>query len=80
MPLAEAEGPGARGVNFLPYLTGERTPNWPNSSGVLVGLRQNSLRPGVVYRAAMEGATFALLSGVLPPSLPPSAIREPDVL
>eukprot|EP00884_Botryococcus_braunii_P017863 jgi/Botrbrau1/4760/Bobra.0137s0032.1 len=63
-PLAEAEGPGARGVNFLPYLTGERTPNWPNSTGVLIGLRQHALRPGVVYRAAMEGATYALLSGL----------------
>ncbi|KAK9842150.1 hypothetical protein WJX84_001783 [Apatococcus fuscideae] len=63
-PLAEAEEPGCDGVNFLPYLTGERTPNWPNSTGALTGLRQGSLKPGVVYRAALEGATFALLRGM----------------
>jgi xylulokinase len=39
-PLAEAVAPGAEGVNFLPYLLGERTPNWPHSSGAVLGLRQ----------------------------------------
>lgn len=38
--LAEAVAPGAEGVNFLPYLLGERTPNWPHSSGAVLGLRQ----------------------------------------
>ena len=42
---------------------GERTPNWPNSTGVLLGLRPGCLRAGLLYRAAMEGATFSLLSG-----------------
>ena len=64
-PLAEAEEPGCDGVNFLPYITGERTPNWPNSTGVLSGLRPGSLKPGVVYRAALEGATYSLLRGGL---------------
>lgn len=36
--LAVREPPGCNGVNFLPYLTGERTPNWPNSKGTLLGL------------------------------------------
>eukprot|EP00891_Asterochloris_glomerata_P002943 jgi/Astpho2/2943/Aster-01085 len=68
--LAEKEEPGCSGVNFLPYITGkqlphklgERTPNWPHSTGVLLGLRPGSLRPGLLYRAAMEGATFSLLA------------------
>lgn len=50
-------------MNFLPFLTGERTPNWPDSYGVLTGLRPGSLRPGSVYRAALEGATYPLLYG-----------------
>ena len=62
--LAEKEAAGSSGVNFLPYITGERTPNWPHSSGVLTGLRPGSLRPGLLYRAAMEGATFSLLAGL----------------
>ena len=61
--LAEKEAAGSSGVNFLPYITGERTPNWPHSSGVLTGLRPGSMRPGLLYRAAMEGATFSLLAG-----------------
>lgn len=63
--LAEAEAAGSEGVNFLPFLTGERTPNWPHSYGVLTGLRQGGMRPGLLYRAALEGATFSLLNGVL---------------
>ena len=61
--LAEKEPAGSHGVNFLPYITGERTPNWPHSSGVITGLRPGSMRPGLLYRAAMEGATFSLLAG-----------------
>lgn len=56
--------PGCDGVRFLPYLVGERTPNWPEATGALLGLRPGSLAdPGVAYRAAMEGATFALRGG-----------------
>ena len=56
--------PGCDGVQFLPYLVGERTPNWPDASGAVCGLRPGSLsKPGVLYRAAMEGATYTLLTG-----------------
>ena len=61
--LAAAEPPGAHGVSFLPYLQGERTPDWPHATGALLGIRPGLMRPGVVYRAALEGATFALLHG-----------------
>lgn len=37
--LASKEPPGCHGVTFLPYLLGERTPNWPQSTGALLGLR-----------------------------------------
>ena len=61
--LAEAEEAGSAGANFLPFLTGERTPNWPHSYGVITGIRQGGMRPGLLYRAALEGATFSLVNG-----------------
>lgn len=41
--LAEREPPGCGGVNFLPYLTGARTPNWPHARGALLGLGPGSV-------------------------------------
>mmetsp|Transcript_29678 Transcript_29678/g.94986 ORF Transcript_29678/g.94986 Transcript_29678/m.94986 type:complete len:172 (-) Transcript_29678:490-1005(-) len=68
--LAAAEPAGCDGVSFVPFLAGERTPNWPHASGALVGLRAGHLaRPGLLYRAALEGATFALRAAAMP-SLP----------
>lgn len=62
---AAAEPPGCAGLTFLPYLAGERTPNWPHASGAVLGLRPGSWgRPGLLYRAALEGATFGLLAGL----------------
>lgn len=63
---AAAEPVGCEGLSFLPYLRGERSPNWPWASGVLSGIRPGFLaRSGLVYRAALEGATFSLKAGVL---------------
>ena len=62
---AAAHPPGCGGLAFLPYLAGERTPNWPHASGAVVGLRPGSVGdPGLLYRAALEGATFGLLAGL----------------
>lgn len=35
--LAAAEPTDCHGVTFLPYLLGERTPNWPQATGALLG-------------------------------------------
>jgi len=62
--LAAAEPAGSDGLSFAPFLAGERTPNWPHASGAVVGLRAGHLaRPGLLYRAALEGATFSLKAG-----------------
>ncbi len=61
--LAAATPAGADGLSFLPYLAGERSPDWPHANGVLHGLRPGGMRPGPLFRAAMEGASFALLLG-----------------
>jgi D-xylulose kinase len=52
-------GGGAPGLAFLPYLSGERTPNRPEAAGVFVGLRQSHGRHAIVH-AVVEGVTFGL--------------------
>lgn len=55
---------GAGGLTMLPYLTGERTPNLPQGSGVLHGLRPGNFTPAGLARAAAEGATLGLAYGL----------------
>ena len=50
---------GAAGLAFLPYLSGERTPNRPAGAGMFVGLRAGHGRDAIV-RAVVEGVTFGL--------------------
>jgi len=56
--------PGAEGLLFLPYLTGERTPNLPRASGVFHGLTPRTMKPGHLLRATMEGVTLGLAYGM----------------
>ena len=52
--------PGADGLTFLPYLTGERTPHADsNARGVFAGMHTGHQRAHLV-RAVMEGVVFAL--------------------
>ncbi|MEV7736562.1 xylulokinase [Streptomyces sp. NPDC088921] len=51
------------GVTLLPYLDGERTPNLPNSSGLLHGLRHDTTG-GQLLQAAYDGAVQALLGAL----------------
>jgi xylulokinase len=55
---------GAGGLFFLPYLNGERTPNLPLGKGVLYGLTPETMQPGHLARAVMEGATLGLAYGL----------------
>jgi len=51
---------GGDGLLFLPYLMGERSPVWdPKASGAFVGLGLHHSRANL-YRAVLEGVTFAL--------------------
>ena len=57
---AASVSPGAEGLSFLPYLTGERTPHKdPYAKGAFIGL---SLRHGRAHmaRAVLEGVAFAM--------------------
>jgi xylulokinase len=52
--------PGARGLVFLPYLLGERTPRWnPEAKGAFIGLTLAHGRDDML-RAVMEGITANL--------------------
>ena len=58
--LAESVSPGAEGLIFLPYMSGERSPIWnPNAKGVFYGLDYTKTRAHMV-RAVMEGVAFSL--------------------
>lgn len=57
---AALAGPGAEGLFFLPYLTGERTPHFdPDAKGGWVGLTVRHGRAHMI-RSLLEGATFAM--------------------
>ena len=55
---------GAQGLMMLPYFAGERTPNVPDGSGVMLGLNQKSFHRGPVARAAMESVTLGMNYGL----------------
>ena len=55
---------GARGLVMLPYLAGERTPNVPDGSGVLLGLNAGNFERAYLARAAVEGVTMGMNYGL----------------
>lgn len=61
--LLAATRPGANGLTLLPFFNGERTPDLPQARAALFGMDANNLDAANAYRAAMEGATFALRYG-----------------
>ena len=56
--------PGCDGLVLVPYLEGERTPNRPNATGALHGLRVANATPANLARAAVEGLLCALGDGI----------------
>jgi xylulokinase len=61
--LVLAEEASCGGLVLLPYLDGERTPNRPDATGVLSGIRSDVSR-GQLARAAVEGVVCGLLDGL----------------
>jgi xylulokinase len=55
--------PGADGLTMLPFFNGERTPDLPQARASFHGMDFDNFTRGNAYRAAMEGATFALRHG-----------------
>jgi gluconokinase len=58
--MAEAAGPGSKGMLFLPYLTGERAPHWnADARGVFLGMTLRHGREHLI-RAVMEGVIYQM--------------------
>ena len=70
--LALDAQPGAGGLDYTPYLEGERTPNLPDATGTLEGMTLSNLTRENLARAAVEGL-LGLLAGAL------DAIRQQGV-
>ena len=62
--LALSAPPGAGGMALVPYLEGERTPNKPDATGAIHGLRLETANPAYLARAAVEGMLCGLADAV----------------
>jgi xylulokinase len=56
--------PDSGGLVLLPFLDGERTPDLPNSRGLITGLSRGNATPGRLARATVEGLLCGLADGV----------------
>ncbi|QGQ20360.1 xylulose kinase [Cellulomonas sp. JZ18] len=70
--LALSAPAGADGLVHIPYLEGERTPNKPDATGALHGMRLGNTTPAHLARAAVEGMLCSLADGI-------DALREVGV-
>jgi xylulokinase len=70
--LACSAPAGADGLVMVPYLEGERTPNRPDATGAVHGLRGDNCTPANLARAAVEGLLCGLADGL-------DALREQGV-
>lgn len=62
--LALSAPAGAGGLVLVPYLEGERTPNKPDATGALHGLRLETANPAHLARAFVEGMVCGLADAV----------------
>ena len=62
--LALSAPAGAGGLVLVPYLEGERTPNKPDATGALHGMRLETTTPAYLARAAVEGMLCGLADGL----------------
>jgi xylulokinase len=62
--LALTAPAGAGGLVLVPYFEGERTPNRPEATGALHGLRLETTTPAYLARAAVEGLLCGLADGL----------------
>lgn len=55
---------GSHGLILLPYFEGERTPDVPDGTGTWFGLNDGTMKPEIMCRSAMEGATMTMNYGL----------------
>src|SRR5665647_1027647 len=64
MRTSPSAPPGADGLVLIPYLEGERTPNKPDATGAIHGMRLANTTPAHLARAAVEGLLCAMADGL----------------
>ena len=62
--LANKSVAGSNGLITLPFFNGERTPNFPNGKGTLVGMDMDNVTPENILRSSMEAAVFGMRYGL----------------
>src|SRR5674476_1048993 len=64
MRTSPSAPPGADGLVLIPYLEGERTPNKPDATGAIHGMRLANTTPAHLARAEVEGLLCAMADGL----------------
>ncbi len=62
--LASKSVAGSNGLIMLPYFNGERTPNFPNGKGTLIGMDMVNVTKENIIRCSMESAIFGMKIGL----------------
>ena len=62
--MAQKAGAGAGGLLLLPFLNGERVPDFPNGEGVLFGMHPSNVTQENIARATLEGVTYGFMLGL----------------
>ena len=62
--LADSAPAGSDGILTLPFFNGERTPNFPNGKGCLVGMTAGNVKKENIFRSAMESAILGMKLGL----------------
>jgi len=72
--LALQAPPGADGLVLVPYFEGERTPNRPEATGLIHGMRLATATPAHLARAAVEGMLCGLADALDALGMSPSRV------
>ncbi|OQY33023.1 MAG: xylulokinase [Spirochaetaceae bacterium 4572_59] len=62
--LADSAPAGSEGILTLPFFNGERTPNFPNAKGCIVGMTSSNVKKANIFRSAMESAILGMKLGL----------------
>ena len=62
--LGSSAPAGSGGILTLPFFNGERTPNFPNGRGCIVGMTSSNVKKENIFRSALESAILGMKLGL----------------
>lgn len=62
--LGSSAPAGSEGILTLPFFNGERTPNFPNGKGCIVGMTASNVKKENIFRSALESAILGMKLGL----------------